>query len=96
MPEGMSARLLVRVLPGVLTSDTLKQGLFVTCRWSAVQLFPQSAKRYIADTMPDGWTYWLKWTQVIDECEPEINSDGHCNALQADQGQHLRYVRIVG
>jgi SAM-dependent methyltransferase len=45
----------------------------------------------LADTMPDGWRHWLDWMQAIaPENEPEIK------ALQADQGECLGYLRLVG
>jgi cyclopropane fatty-acyl-phospholipid synthase-like methyltransferase len=44
-----------------------------------------------ADTMPDGWQAWLIWQQTIyPDNRPEIE------ALKADQGSYLGYVRTVG
>ncbi len=44
----------------------------------------------LADTMPDGWQLWRDWHKVIaPDNEPEIT------ALEADQGSHLGYVRLV-
>ncbi|MEZ6095587.1 MAG: methyltransferase domain-containing protein [Pirellulaceae bacterium] len=44
----------------------------------------------VADDLADGWEYWLRWQQVIaPDNAPEIN------ALQADAGQNLTYVRAV-
>jgi SAM-dependent methyltransferase len=44
-----------------------------------------------ADTMPDGWKVWLDWQRVI--C-PENKIE--IEAIEADQGQHIGYFRIVG
>lgn len=44
----------------------------------------------LADTMPDGWRLWLDWhKRLAPDNEPEIN------ALNADQGSFLGYVRVV-
>ena len=44
-----------------------------------------------ADTMPDGWKRWLDWHMTIcPDNRPEIE------ALQADCGESLGYVRLVG
>ena len=37
-----------------------------------------------------------KWALVTDEREPETNSQVPCGVLQADQGHHRVYGRIVG
>jgi SAM-dependent methyltransferase len=44
-----------------------------------------------ADTMPEGWRYWLKWHRAI-------APDNHIEieALEQDQGNHLGYVRVIG
>jgi cyclopropane fatty-acyl-phospholipid synthase-like methyltransferase len=45
----------------------------------------------LADTLPEGWRYWRDWQKVIAaENETEIQ------ALEADRGRHLGYVRLVG
>jgi SAM-dependent methyltransferase len=45
----------------------------------------------LADTMPDGWKYWLNWQRAVaPDNKPEIQ------ALEADQGQWLGYTRNVG
>ena len=45
----------------------------------------------VADTMPDGWKLWLEWHKVIaPENQVEIQ------ALEADQGKYLGYIRCVG
>jgi cyclopropane fatty-acyl-phospholipid synthase-like methyltransferase len=45
----------------------------------------------LADTMPDGWRAWLDWhcTHFPDN-HPEIK------AVEADRGDYLGYVRVVG
>ena len=44
----------------------------------------------MADTMVDGWLRWLDWHHTIaPDNHPEIN------ALNADQGRYLGYVRMV-
>lgn len=45
----------------------------------------------IADTLSDGWRYWLKWHEIIAP-DNEIEME----ALKADQGQYLGYVRVIG
>lgn len=44
-----------------------------------------------ADTMPDGWQRWLDWQRVI--C-PENRTE--LEAVDADGGRFLGYVRVVG
>jgi cyclopropane fatty-acyl-phospholipid synthase-like methyltransferase len=45
----------------------------------------------VADTLPDGWKYWLDWHhQIAPDNATEIA------ALEADRGEYLGYVRSVG
>ena len=45
----------------------------------------------VADAMPDGWQRWLDWHRAVaPDNAPEIN------ALEADRGEYLGYVRMVG
>ena len=45
----------------------------------------------LADTMPDGWQLWRDWHNAIaPDNETEINT------LEADRGNYLGYVRLVG
>jgi SAM-dependent methyltransferase len=45
----------------------------------------------LADTMPDGWRLWLDWHKS------QFPDNRHEIAvLEADQGSHLGYVRMVG
>lgn len=45
----------------------------------------------LADAMPEGWRLWLDWhRRIAPDNEPEIK------ALEADRGQYLAYVRLVG
>ena len=44
-----------------------------------------------ADTLQGGWEYWLDWLKLI---APENTVE--INTLQADQGQHIGYVRAIG
>jgi ubiquinone/menaquinone biosynthesis C-methylase UbiE len=45
----------------------------------------------VADTMPEGWRVWLDWyNAALPRGRSEIE------ALQADQGEYLAYVRMVG
>src|SRR5688572_12102191 len=45
----------------------------------------------LADTMSDGWQLWLDWIRAVaPENELEINT------LEADRGNYLGYVRLVG
>src|SRR5262245_37019797 len=45
----------------------------------------------LADTLPDGWRLWRDWLKVI---APESVTE--IQALEADSGSHLGYVRVVG
>jgi hypothetical protein len=44
-----------------------------------------------ADAMPDGWRRWLAW-------QHEVSPDNavEIDAVTADAGRHLGYVRVVG
>lgn len=45
----------------------------------------------VADTMPDGWEFWLAWHTVI---APDNRLE--IEALEADRGRYLGYIRLVG
>jgi hypothetical protein len=45
----------------------------------------------VADTMGDGWQCWLDWQRAV---APDNESE--INALEADRGTYLGYVRLVG
>lgn len=45
----------------------------------------------VADTLPDGWRLWWDWHQAI---APDNRVE--LEALEADQGRYLGYVRLVG
>ena len=45
----------------------------------------------IADSMPDGWKFWLEWHRII---APE--NTGEIAALESDQGNYLGYGRTIG
>ena len=44
-----------------------------------------------ADTMPDGWRLWLDWHQLI-----APDNAAEIQALTADHGEYLGYIRAVG
>lgn len=44
-----------------------------------------------ADTLPDGWRLWLDWHQTL--CPDNV---AEIRTLEADQGQFLGYIRVVG
>ncbi len=44
----------------------------------------------LADHMPNGWQFWLEWHRLI---APDNTTE--IQALEADQGQHLGYVRVI-
>ena len=44
-----------------------------------------------ADTLADGWQRWLDWHKVIAPDNAE-----EIQALEADRGSYLGYVRMVG
>jgi hypothetical protein len=45
----------------------------------------------LADTMPEGWQVWLNWYNTA-----HPNRRTEIAALEADQGQYLGYIRMVG
>ncbi len=45
----------------------------------------------LADTLLDGWRFWLEWMRMI---APENAAE--IRAVEADAGSHLGYVRVVG
>jgi hypothetical protein len=45
----------------------------------------------VADTLPDGWRLWLDWLGLI-----APDNVAEIQALEADAGTHLGYVRVVG
>lgn len=45
----------------------------------------------VADTLPDGWRLWLDWHRVV-----APGNEAEIKALEADQGDYLGYVRLVG
>jgi SAM-dependent methyltransferase len=45
----------------------------------------------LADTLPDGWRLWRDWHKLI---APDNHSE--IDALDADRGDYLGYVRLVG
>lgn len=45
----------------------------------------------VADTMPEGWQVWLEWHRTV---APDNALE--IGALEADRGQYLGYVRVVG
>jgi ubiquinone/menaquinone biosynthesis C-methylase UbiE len=45
----------------------------------------------LADTMPDGWQFWLDWHRAV---APDNATE--IKALEADAGMYLGYVRLVG
>lgn len=44
-----------------------------------------------ADTLPDGYRFWLDWLKAV---APDNATE--IQALEADQGKYLGYVRLVG
>ncbi len=45
----------------------------------------------VADTLPDGWRLWLDWHRVV-----APGNEAEITALEADRGDYLGYVRLVG
>ena len=45
----------------------------------------------LADTMPDGWQRWLDWLKAV-----APDNEAEIKALEADRGNYLGYVRVVG
>jgi len=45
----------------------------------------------VADTLPDGWQWWRDWQTVI-----APDNAAEIQALEADRGTYLGYVRVVG
>ncbi|GII02169.1 class I SAM-dependent methyltransferase [Planobispora takensis] len=44
----------------------------------------------LADTMTDGWKHWLQWQRAI-----APDNEAEIDALDADRGRHLGYVRAL-
>ena len=44
-----------------------------------------------ADTMPDGWKYWIDWHRVV-----APDNAVEIQALEADRGRNFGYVRVIG
>ena len=45
----------------------------------------------LADTMSDGWQRWLEWHRVV-----APSNEVEINAVEADRGSYIGYVRVVG
>jgi SAM-dependent methyltransferase len=45
----------------------------------------------LADSMPDGWQFWLQWQRVV---APENLVE--IRAVESDRGSYLGYIRAVG
>src|SRR5207249_2482261 len=45
----------------------------------------------VADTLPDGWQLWLDWHRAV-----APDNAAEIQALEADRGDYLGYVRLVG
>jgi cyclopropane fatty-acyl-phospholipid synthase-like methyltransferase len=45
----------------------------------------------VADTLPDGWRSWLEWHHAV-----APNNATEIQAVEADGGRYLGYVRLVG
>jgi SAM-dependent methyltransferase len=45
----------------------------------------------VADTMPDGWRCWLDWHRVV-----APDNAAEIQALEADHGDYIAYVRVIG
>ncbi len=55
----------------------------------------------LADTLPDGWRFWLDWQTVwirgrLDPADIAPDNAAEIQALEADRGSYLGYVRVVG
>lgn len=45
----------------------------------------------VADTMPDGWQFWLAWQRAV-----APDNDTEIKAVEVDRGKYLGYIRVVG
>jgi SAM-dependent methyltransferase len=45
----------------------------------------------VADSLPDGWQYWLAWQRAV---APDNATE--IQAVEADAGRYLGYVRMIG
>ncbi len=45
----------------------------------------------VADTMPDGWQFWLDWQQAV-----APDNAAEIKTLETDAGRYLGYIRLVG
>ncbi len=54
----------------------------------------------LADTLPDGWRFWLDWQTamraVLGASDLAPDNAAEIQALEADRGSYLGYVRVVG
>ncbi|MDD5426383.1 MAG: methyltransferase domain-containing protein [candidate division Zixibacteria bacterium] len=46
-----------------------------------------------ADIMYDGWLYWLRWAELLDELG--VYFDDEAPALREDRGKYLGFIRLV-
>lgn len=76
-------------LAGWWTPDTwcLHSATWWRRHWDRTGIVDVSA----ADTLPDGWRLWLDWHRVI-----APGNAAEIQALEADAGRYLGYVRVVG
>ena len=44
----------------------------------------------LADSMPDGWNFWLQWQNVV---APHNSAEIH--AIESDAGDYMGYIRVI-
>jgi len=76
-------------LRGVWTQDfwAIHSAAWWRRHWERTAIMEISA----ADTMTDGWQYWLEWQKTV-----APDNAAEIKALEADHGDMLGYIRVVG
>ncbi|MFZ5981906.1 MAG: SAM-dependent methyltransferase [Candidatus Zixiibacteriota bacterium] len=47
----------------------------------------------VCDILPDGWKYWLKWAELLDDLG--IGFDEEAPVLREDKGRYFGFIRLV-
>jgi cyclopropane fatty-acyl-phospholipid synthase-like methyltransferase len=49
----------------------------------------------LAEAVPHGYEFWLRWAEILYECQPTDPPHEELLDLREDAGQHLGFVRMV-
>ena len=47
----------------------------------------------VCDVLPDGWKYWLRWAELLDELG--VGFDEEAPVLREDQGRYIGFIRMT-